>query len=1196
MVRSPSAAVRALACLGGMLCCWSFALAVASAPPVPPAREPSPSDTDKPAPDRPSAVRLDDVKLPGDAILVICERAAEAMRVLPQYYYAVPPEKYDALVAEVAKLERQLQQARQFAPINKELTLTGRVHGGLAELKAVFEFDTDKERSVVALGCRQALPTAIRVDDKVARVVSPPGEPLAALVEGKGEHKVTVEMLLRLREQAAPRPGARDGAPADPLEGFELDLPLSPVTNVKIDLPPGVKGVEVNDQPPLLLKLDSDRLEGGLESKGTLKVAWRRPAPAAPVSAAAVRGAVTVTVQPDRVQTVAELTLRDLAGSVQEWALQLPPGAQVRPATDADKKRIRDVQGSGAKDGRVRVRLHEPGTAALAVRVEVRQPREAGPLLVGPFAVLGAASHAGTLWVVGEPDQRVRCQPAGAAPLEVAPQKLAEDPEDDRSPPGAVARFRYWGAPPDSPARDPWFRLEIASVKGELETAVEHTLRLRKGAPTPGEARGEGAWQLTTVVSATPVRTGVDELAVEWPVPWQFDQDRWPEGVADLKEEPARRLTRFELSGESLRPFKLRLEARPEERPVRGGLPPAFPAVQGHPGPSAVIRLPRPVSTRPRGEHRVVVLALEHDLRAPQPANPGLELVAQEAHRLEWRADHFPDPAQVAVAWQDYRPEVRADATVDVTLGAEQVLLEHRIELAFGEGDRPPPEVELRLPKEVTTFPVVSGGREAGEPSRPDRDGVRTVRCALDASPRPAAGGGGRPAVLVLRYHVGLPRAGKDGGTVGVPLVAVGGATHSQTKVRVWAPPGWSARPQEEAWERLWLEAVPGRQEYPLLVLRSLSPSPRLNLRWGSPAGEEPLAGVQVERALMQVRIAEGGFQHYRARFRLRNLTGQPLDLGLPPGLDLQATLDGKRVEFAGAGDAAPDRGRPARLRLPARPGAAVLEVTYQLMPGRTAEGGAVWTVLRPVTLPGLRAGVPTRWQVDLPPGWVPLSMEAGPTAPWLWERRGWLLAPRPAVTAADLEAWFSGEDAAPSPGEEAAAVPGFVCWRGAPAPVTLYHVPQQAWLLVCSLGLLGLGLVVCLLPGGGAPPRLFWPQRARAGQSAAAVGRVWPGLLGAVIYGAQPGLAVLLVVLPLQWLLQERYRRRVVFLPGFRRLKPGSSLVRAGPPAAVAPGRPEDGRPSSSGQAARGHSSAHPRKQAEPSTVDEPAAEGEAE
>src|SRR5262249_51808153 len=51
-------------------------------------------------------------------------------------------------------------------------------------------------------------------------------------------------------------------------------------------------------------------------------------------------------------------------------------------------------------------------------------------------------------------------------------------------------------------------------------------------------------------------------------------------------------------------------------------------------------------------------------------------------------------------------------------------------------------------------------------------------------------------------------------------------------------------------------------------------------------------------------------------------------------------------------------------------------------------------------------------------------------------------------------------------------------------------------------------------------------------------------GSLSAVIYGCEPGLAALLVVGTMQWLVHRRYRRQVVFLPSFKRVKAGDSSV----------------------------------------------------
>jgi hypothetical protein len=1193
--RHRTAVVYGWSCLAGVLMCWAAAHAVQpAAPPV--GKEAGPDNKEEKL-----ALPLNGMKLPADAILVICEQASDALRTLPKYYIGVSLEKYQALEAEVERLHQA--QTQQPAPINKRIDITGRIKGNLAELTAVFSFETERAAAVF-LGCSKAVPTSAELDGETARL-SKDLEGRLSVEAPPGDHKITVKMLLPVRPLASPD---GRGVSRETLEGFELDLALAPITVASVELPPGVQEAEVNDGKEPLQKLDGNRLEVPLQKKGgTLKVVWKRPvtAPVTPVSLSTVTGQVTVRLSAKHAETVAKLTLKDDTGSVKEWQLQLPDGADVRVVSPNPEMGKVTIRGNGSRDGRVTLIPEKPSTEPLVISVTVRQPQGSGSLPVGPFAVRGAALQSGDLTVEAGPNQLVHCAPyQSAGPLEVIPQ-----PSKDNHPPkGMVAAFRYWSLPKATgiDTRTPWFRLEVESVQGVLSVQLEHTLRL---------ASGGKAWHLNTTVNGTPVRVGVTELQVEWPPPWQFDRERSP---ASIMEEPGPRPTRFVLS-ESLNPFKLELEATSEERTPG----PAFSPVADHAPTSAIIKLPVPQVAPPHrardaGGHRIVVVVPDDlDVRGSQPDNrPALELISQEAHRIEWRAQRF--PREVRVAWRPYRPEIQVNSVADVTLTPHGGDVVQRLQLAFAEGDRAPGQVLLRVPRAVNALQLVSGGRfpDGEGEGTADQGGNRTVVCVLDH----LAGNGETVPELVLSYHFAAPahpekkrkiaaRASGRDALLPVPLVSVIPATHGQARVRIWAASGSRVSAAGDAWEEVKLEAVAGEPSLPALVLRGLvrreGPWPPLILRREEAASLAPT--VRVDRALVQARVAEGGFQHYRARFLLRYPDGAYLDLafpGPPATLDMEARLDGRRIPWTPLENPspAPEGEHLVRLRLPALPAGkgAVLEITYQLVPGRTTDGGALRTTFRPVTLPGLLAGAPTRWQIDLPASWMPLPLDPVPASSWRWDWRGWLLAPRPAVTAGDLDQWFregSGDRSTSALSEdEAAYTPSFVCWRGAPASLTLYHVPQQTWLLACSVGLLLLGLVFYLLPvggrQGGAPNRLFWPLLALCALLATAAGLIWPGLLGAILYGAQPGIAVLLFVLLVQWLVQERYRRRVVFLPGFRRLKTNSSLIRNGDatPAAQegATGRSSQSRPSGSG---RSSSPSAPRR-SEPSTVDEPRGE----
>ena len=144
------------------------------------------------------------------------------------------------------------------------------------------------------------------------------------------------------------------------------------------------------------------------------------------------------------------------------------------------------------------------------------------------------------------------------------------------------------------------------------------------------------------------------------------------------------------------------------------------------------------------------------------------------------------------------------------------------------------------------------------------------------------------------------------------------------------------------------------------------------------------------------------------------------------------------------------------------------------------------------------------------------------------------------ALSTAELEQWFAASGTTPI----SDADPGVVGWQPLLGPVRLIHVPQQAWLGACSVMVLAIGLT------------LFVPQLPRVafvmiavvlGVSLSIVGTLSPELLSAIIYGCEPGILVCVLVFVAQWMLHQRYRRQVVFMPAFTRLKSGSSLIRPG-------------------------------------------------
>jgi hypothetical protein len=572
----------------------------------------------------------------------------------------------------------------------------------------------------------------------------------------------------------------------------------------------------------------------------------------------------------------------------------------------------------------------------------------------------------------------------------------------------------------------------------------------------------------------------------------------------------------------------------------------------------------------------------------------------------------------VEVAWRVPRPEVVADVTADVTLAEGQARVQER--LVFPTAP-PPVRVLFWVPEAINLDRVrVDPGRARavpaadGDPPARTKPGFRAlladVTVTLDAE---------HPLTLDWSFSLPDPDPVTHVRRFDVPLIVPDLATLVETRLRVWSQPG--ARPvlaSGAAWEEYSEQG--DRPALPALCLRGRRPDQPPVLSLSESVGIWQ-ATASVEHALVQATVEDGGTQRYTARFLLSHLPTAHLDVQLPgpPGaLGLKVYLAGEsqdpglEVRWSVVTDnRQPIEGsKVVRLEIPEEVAARrfSLALSYQIPAERVQREstGLLWTVLIPPQLRGDLGRFPVRFQVHLPTAWVPIYPEGGLDFEQSWGWRGWLLGPHPALGDTDLERWFwSDQDRREAGGrrlEEAKGSPesssanlqpagadpaSLVCRSSSLGSLCVYHVPQTAWLLLCSGTLVALGLGLYLLSfafgrlsadGGAAaselrlPARLFWPLLVTLGLLLVIAILLWPGVLGPVLYGAEPGGLVLLFVLVFEGMRHQRYRRRVVFLPGFKRMKPGSSLSRAGSSAT-------SGRPSA------------PAPRGEPSTVDSPPA-----
>jgi hypothetical protein len=1096
--------------------------------------------------------RAEPLRLPADAVVVICEHAADALRLVPDAV-VLSGRKYQELLDEVARLRGQLQPKKAVPP--SRCQLKGRIEGRFASLQAQFDFVTDRPDAVVNLACGQAVAGNATLDGHVP-LLRPDADGVSVQVDKPGEHQLVLDLLVPLGDRGpSPAPARTAEAapgrnPARGWQGVELALPRAAVTTLELDLPAGARDVRLGGRPwaDTLVVLKNNHLAGGLGPADRLDLTWRIPS-AGTATLLTAEGRIRVRLDSGGLTTTAELTLRAETGQTDVWRILAPRDAAVRPLPGEEGRLKEPVHAAHAPNSPLSeytLRLPEASAEPLTVVVSTRSPvpRPGSTVAVGPFAVEGASRQFGILQVSNAvPDLHLDYRTHGDLVYKQVPIE-----EDRRSEPALVAAFRYASVSATGAAVGPGINLEAETVLSQVKARVSHTLSLR-----PDAATGGLRWYALTTLTATPRWADVDQLKVAVPPDWE---------PLDETPVPADRVLTFKLprspSDTAPRPVTLTLEGRYRQRgaPTAGlldGQPRGTLGARAEGGTgqlpvrpaTATLALPRPLGVANQGGEITVQVPREFEVSLAGEQAEGLESTSRPTpHEQTWRGR--PLPETLAIQWRPYTPDIRARSVIDLDLtpgGGEVRRQEFRCELP----QPVVPQLSLRVPAAVKDLRVLSGGELQPENAGPRReDGARTVLLTLKPS-------SGEPVVLAYSFRLSPPG---EGGKFQVPLVTLAQGAQTETRVRVWCEGGMLAVPAGPAWEHLPVEEVLDRKAWPPLVLGSPRADAPLALRWSeAPQGFTLL----VDRALVQVDLVEGGRQRFKARYRLRQLTAGHVDAELPMPvalLELKATLDGKAVPA----EVIDEKGRPSaagRLaRLWLQPGAvrpgSILELAYELPPhpsARVGTGPLAVSLVPPLLHDDLGAA-PTCWQVTVPSSWAVLSPESGPGAERTWSWRGWLLAPR--LSRSTVEAGFEGLGEAGTDAD-----PAVVCWRGGAEPFTLTRVWHLAWLLACSLGVLVLGLGLYSLTGPGGSRGLVLGLTLLA--LAIAAGAVWrPTVLSAIAYGCEPGAGVLALVLLIQWLLHERYRRRVVFLPSFSRSRPGSSLLRSNAAARqVPPGEP---------------------------------------
>jgi hypothetical protein len=1108
--------------------------------------------------------KIDLSSLPADAVIVICEHPEDALDLVPKAVI-LRPDKYLELLDQIEKLRKQIDNPKsENATPPTRCFVRGKVGSDAVRLEAEFSGTAEHADTLVSLACSQAGLTSAQTDGRTALIRRSNAGGFLVRIDKTGEYHVKLDLIVPLI--------GREGN----VRGFELALPRAVITQLDVELPEHCTDIHVGGQ--LLkdlqspgLELKNNHLSGspGLGPVEKLDLSWRDSRHSAGDPVRTVEGRILARLDGSGLTTQADLWLAVEGTPTKVWQLLVPRNAEIKVlASDKENRIEHRIETDDKKYALASLRtIHLKEARSEPLHIQMRlpsSPLRGSVLSIGPFYVFDATRQTGTV-VVRNQVRNLHLEYHGHGDMQL--RRL--ETEDTRGETMAtVATLVYSHVPtveasPEAvgPQSRSWLDLEAVTMPAQIRMRVSHTLTLRPGHTSDRRDATSNAyaWEIVTTITPAAKWADVEQLKILVPADWEPADEN---SLMISKSNPRSATIRSPLLREG--PTQsLRSEGRYKARyKAEGG---------------AFLKLPRPQGTIESCEVKIEAPAdIELFLNNAEQVN--LELSRQpRPNEQTWRARGVPaDELGIEVSWRPYRPELRAISVVDLTLNGNRGNVRQELHLQLPP--TPPPFVSLHVPEAVgdslqiqdeqgqelrslKTELSVNGRRQpvggTDQSNDKGRSKASTFRIPVLAKD------GGKDWRLELRYTTRLtendrpPRAGEP---FLVPLVSLEQATAGEVKARIWSEPGFVPRTASPRWEEQNIEEVKDRV-LPVLVLHTTKPDIPLRLVLADQA-----AGFSalVERALLRVKLEEGGAQNWRAIFQIRQVAEPDLDVLMPAPVEtlkarfffnhhqLTPIFVNDKGEISGSGSIA--RLHLPRLDLPSGLGGekggsrqpVLLEIAFTSQPGGSG-AGPLHTTLQPPQI--LRStAVPTCWQVAVPPSRVLIAPESATGVERTWTRHGWLLA-----------ASLSGPPELRSDDEPAA----LVCWQDDSERIVLTHASQFAWLLVCSLGLLviGWGLYWSVVPQANAavrPTVRFLPIVALVTLAITVTALFWPTVLCAVVYGCEPGAVVLMAIVALRWLMHKRYRRQIVFLPSFSRGRTGSSLIRKSTPQ-----RPPSGEPS---------------------------------
>jgi hypothetical protein len=1064
--------------------------------------------------------------------------APEILPVLPRPpQVGQPPAQADRPVAPV-----------RGDPVFTSLHLGGRVvrdATGLSTrdywvLEARLRFTTTQADVVVPIGFSGLRLTTAQLDGALPRWTTDEAG-LAIIVAEPGQHTLMLTARVPVQQPSGDR---RFVASIE-------QIPRAAITSIDVTLPyqvqsAAVKGGGSLDILPAIPLPSNQMVSGAAQSAARLRVrvysealgvlsamelSWQLPSPRGAAAVYAVTGTQEVTVRERVAETEARLSIELREGTSSRIRFRLPPGARNLVVWD-DARKTQLKATLDLKTDEVTLILPAPLAGernTLTLLLQFLQPHKGtgDTLSLGRLELLDAfgSTQSGSLQIQVAADLHLRF-------LRNPGQRSA-------------GQFAY--------GQQPYLVVAQLETPTPIAPVVEARPNYRvQVSPTVLAIACE--WQITRLS-----RLAVAEWEVRWPEGFVLDRRNLPPGVR--VDEPVDGLVRVHLRDpltqvSTLQPYRLTLE----------GWLPAVGMTQASFEPPVLLRaggehLGRRLKTEVLGQSgdwtfargpfdlvlRGETSGLQNAKGWPAETNqvfrgPATFVVDPRAAASPWR---------VALAWEAPKVEVQTRVEAYVTTDRVQIVQS----LVVANATRLPERLWVNLPPGLEN---VSGGRLRGmlaesgvERAIDEAIRFESVRAAAEGSDKalrlPSGLTGSCELVFEWTFspqddwfRATLPLAFLTPDTA---IVMAAGA-----EVRVWTAVDVRVvlADGDKSWQAKLPTAGPDAEATPALHAAAASLQP---LPWRAERVASAAPDLVAERVLVEVGGRSGERWLVRASYWFSQVRRLPVQMRLPEdALVTKVRVNGLDAPaFAVGNEAAPLLTLALEPRQLAR--TCLLEVTYRIPAPRRWD----MAIESPVLLGQAIVGA-VRWRIEVPENWVSVYNSPSVLGEQSWRWLPWLRPAAPKRQAAEMAAWLS-----PSLTPFASSPEGpALSFGSAETPPTLRMVlvPQQAWVLCCSLFVLIVGVIAACYR-----TRLSFVLLALTLAGLIAVGVLAQQLCLAFLAGAQPGMLALGLVLAILFVRRRRWQRSMLLLPGFSRQRVGSTLQR--PPITKAP------RPASTHEAA---------------------------